>query len=238
MLMPMRSWRRGLAAGILLAGADAAWGQYQQTPPLPDRPAAPQPAPQAICSPVPAVVGAPPRAATRMRDWFGRFERPEAVPFGLSVDAHFAGHVAAGTAAQMAFYDFDFLPGSDRLNYRGVDQVYRVARLMGVSPAPVVVERTPRDPGLAERRRLAVLAALGAVEPSASPSRVVVADPVAYPLRGSEALLIYNTMTRQTQMYGALPVNVQSGGFNTIGSGTSTPGTSTPGTSNPSPNGR
>lgn len=185
--MPIRRWKYSLAAGILLIGAESTFGQ---SPPC-VRPAAP----------------------ARLRSWFGRFEAPDAQPFGLSVTSHFEGHVMAGTAARMVFHDYDFLPGSDRLNYRGVDQVHQVARLMGVSPAPVVIERLPRDPQLAERRRLAVLAALASVDPKVSPTRVVVAEPIAFPLRGSEAELIYKTMVRQTEMMGALPMASMGGNF-------------------------
>jgi len=190
--MPIRRWKHGLAAGILLIGADSTLGQ----------------------SP-PSV-----RTTARARNWCGS----AAQPFGLSVTSHFEGHVMAGTAARMVFHDYDFLPGSDRLNYRGLDQVYHVARLMGVSPAPVVIERLPRDPQLAERRRLAVLVALASVDPKVALTRVVVAEPIAFPLRGSEAELIYKTMTRQTESMGYLPMTSTGGNFGGgVSSGTGTP---------------
>jgi hypothetical protein len=235
MIMPIRRWKQGLAAGILLIGADSTFGQAPMGTPLPNPPAGTH-LPGVWCATSPAVCATPrtarPTGRDRVHGFFRRIEGPEAQPFGMAVTSHFEGHVMAGTAARMVFHDYDFLPGSDRLNYRGVDQVYQVARLMGVSPAPVVVERMPRDPNLAERRRVAVLAALASVDPSVSPARVVVAEPVAFPLRGSDAELIYRTMVRQTETMGYLPgssTNSSSGGFDSgFGFGSVSPGVTTP----------
>lgn len=236
--MLMHRWKQSLAAGILLIGAESAGAQAPMGSPLPSPPSGSHlpgvwcPAP-AVCPTPRATVRTP--APARVRNWFGRFEAPEGQPFGLSVTSHFEGHVMAGTAARMVFHDYDFLPGSDRLNYRGLDQIHQVARLMGISPAPVVIERTPRDPNLAERRRLTVLAALANVDPAASPNRVVVAEPVAFPLRGSEAEVIYKSMIRQTETLGYLPGtvtgNAGGGSFGSSsgsGSGSGSPGGSSP----------
>lgn len=239
--MPVRRWKQGLAAGILLIGAESAVGQAPMGSPFPYTPSGTH-LPGAW-SAAPPVVCATPRAAARptgrerVHSFFRRIEGPDGQPFGLSVTSHFEGHVMAGTAARMVFHDFDFLPGSDRLNYRGMDQVRQVARLMGISPAPVVIERLPRDPNLAERRRMAVMAALASVDPSVSPARVVVAEPLAYPLRGSEAELIYRTMVRQTESMGYLPGSSTNSSFSGFDSGNGF-GTGAPGTASPTPTGR
>ena len=86
--MPMRRWKQGLAAGILLIGAESAVGQA----PLGS-------APPAMCA-TPGVA-ARMTGRERVRNFFGRFEGPDGQPFGLSVTSHFEGHVMAGTAARI-----------------------------------------------------------------------------------------------------------------------------------------
>lgn len=135
----------------------------------------------------------------------------EGQPFGLSVSSHFDGHVRAAEAARMVFHDYDFQPGSGKLNHRGWERVVEVAKLMGGNADPVVIERMPRDPKVAELRRLTVLAALTEVAPAVQPTRVVVAAPLAQPIRGPEAIIIHQTMLGLTASGGYLPSNSAGG---------------------------
>lgn len=151
-------------------------------------------------------------------------------PFGLSVNSHFDGHVRAAEAARLVFHDYDFQADGSKLNYRGLDRVGEVARLLAGSTDPVVVERLPRDPKLAEQRRLAVLTALAEAAPGVDPSRVVVGVPAATPLRGSEAVIVHQTMLRMTASGGYLPsgggtTGLTAGGASPTGGQPSSPNT-------------
>jgi hypothetical protein len=61
--------------------------------------------------------------------------------------------VANGEAARMVLYRYDFEDGSPMLNARGLDELARIAALLPQNFYPLVVERTPCDPGLAEARK-------------------------------------------------------------------------------------
>jgi hypothetical protein len=176
--------------------------------PAPAGPEARLPAPEAIglapVAPIPAAAACP--VATRSEaarapeggrwkakvqgkfvDRPGRLDIP---PLGYSVAAPYRTQVANAAAARMTLYDYDFVNGSNQLNYRGKDRLRQIAALLPSHPFPVVIERLPFAPELAEARRLTVLNELGAVAPL-PPEQVVVGPPAAVPLRGVEAEAIY-----------------------------------------------
>ncbi len=148
-------------------------------------------------------------------------------PFGASVSAHINGHVTAATAARMALYDYDFLPGNTQLNARGVDRVWQIARVIGNFNNPVVVERTSHSPTLADGRRQAVLDELARIGFAVAPERVVVGMPSPVPLQGVEAESIYENLLLQTQSSGRSPGT----GAGTFGGGSSTGSSTTSGNS-------
>jgi hypothetical protein len=128
---------------------------------------------------------------------------PEVPPLGLLIDLPFQTQMANAAAARMTLYDFDFVAGGAQLNYRGQDRLRQIAGLLPYNQFPVVVERMPFAPGLAEARRMTILNELAAVLP---PERVVVGPPLAVPLRGVEATYIYRTLMTQTRNAGFPPL--------------------------------
>ena len=238
--MPTIPWKRTVAAGLFLVGPGEVL--FAQAPPPVF---SPSPGPP-LTLPAPVVTGYPtqfgPAAApvavgpaqpcVRKRPSFwarckytledsflGRPEEFDAPPFGMSVSMHYETHVANGVAARMTLYDYDFLRGGDQLNVRGKDRVRQLAALMEINPFPVVVERMPYAPGLAEARRQAVLAELAAVMPRVPAERVVIGPPIAVPLQGVEAELIYQNLLLQTGTAGALPGTGAGPGSGTSNSG-------------------
>ena len=190
--MPHAHWKRNLAA-LLLAGTGGTAGA--QTPgPVPYLPGA---------AGKPKLCGRPP--------W-------PSVPAGSSVEMYFQTHITNGVATRMALYDYDFLPDSAQLNYRGKDRVHRIAGLAVCNQFPIVVERLPANPALAEARKRAVLTELAAAGPI-NPDRVVVGAPLGAPLQGVEAEVIYQNLLRQLESAGKMPSTG-------VGSGTTTTGTS------------
>jgi hypothetical protein len=161
------------------------------------------------------------RCKYTLEDCFlGRPEEFDAPPLGMSVSMHYETHVANGAAARMTLYDYDFLRGGDQLNVRGKDRVRQLAALLELNPFPVVVERMPYAPGLAEARRRAVLAELAAVMPRVPAERVVIGPPIAVPLQGVEAELIYQNLLLQTGTVGNLPGTGAGPGTETTTTGT------------------
>ena len=74
-------------------------------------------------------------------------------PLGESLYAHFRSQAANGMAARMVFYHYDFEEGTSRLNVRGRDKLAAVAASLPTTFFPVVIEHTPKEPGLDQSRR-------------------------------------------------------------------------------------
>jgi hypothetical protein len=167
-----------------------------------------------------------------LQRWWGYWQecslgyREEFVPrpLGQSIYAHFQIQVARGQAARMVLYRYDFVGNTAELNLHGRDQLAKIEGLLTSNPAPILIERTPDTPWLAEGRRLAVLRDLTANGLLVSPDRVVIGLPPAIGLGGVEAELIYQNLLNQTQTGGIR------GGQTGTTSGTTTPGAGRTGT--------
>jgi hypothetical protein len=124
-------------------------------------------------------------------------------PLGASLYAQGRSQVANGTAAQMIFYRYDFVDGTDALNVRGQDKLARIAAQLPTSFFPVVVERTPDEPGLDQTRRTAILNGLASYPFPIPAERVVIGPPIANGLNGREALILNTTLQAQTYSRGS-----------------------------------
>jgi hypothetical protein len=123
-------------------------------------------------------------------------------PLGYFLYRNFQTQVANADAARMVLYQYDFVDGSTALNLHGQDKLARIAALLPRNFAPVVIERLPCAPGLAEARRLAVLDELAHGPFPVPPERVVVGAPIATGLNGVDAALVYENLLIQTQRQG------------------------------------
>jgi hypothetical protein len=118
--------------------------------------------------------------------------------------------VANGQAARLILNDMDFIDKTADLNYRGQDKLAAITAQLPTSFSPVIVERTPWDPQVAELRRLAILGKL-ANSPFPIPAeRVVIAPPVSRGLTGVEAVIANTSRTSQFSNGGS---NVAGNGF-------------------------
>jgi hypothetical protein len=149
-------------------------------------------------------------------------EEYEPRPLGASLYEHGNIMVARAAAARLVLYRYDFLDGTSELSPRGLDQLAKYTAQLAASPFPLIVERTPADPSLAERRRYAVLAKL-ATGPCPLPSdRVLVGVPAAHGMSGTDAYIIGNNALTRTLNYGP-PIPLLSSGVNSPSGGA--PGT-------------
>ena len=202
-----------LVTSIGLAGEAAA--QLQRVPP-------PQPAngPQAAGSPAPGAA-APnpalvpdcnkPRGPIRARlhrahckrcleeKLLGFREEFNEWPLGAALYANCRAQVANGEAAMMTLYEYDFVGGTKTLNIRGMDKLREIKAMLPTNFAPVLVERTPARPTLAEARRAMVLSALSSGEFPVPAQRVMVGKPVPIGRGGGEA-----TILSMNQMMGVM----------------------------------
>jgi hypothetical protein len=149
-------------------------------------------------------------------------------PLGAAVYQNMQTQVANGEAARMVLYDYDFCGG--HLTQRGRDQLAKIASMMDHNFFPIVIERTPANPALAEVRRHAVLTELGAGPFPVPVARVVIGVPPAIGLSGREANIIYGNLLIQTLTRGinADPTLIQGTAVPTAGGGGGTAGSSGP----------
>jgi hypothetical protein len=121
-------------------------------------------------------------------------------PLGESLYAQGRTQVANGVAARMVFNHYDFVDGSTQLNVRGRDKLATVAATLPTNFFPVVVERTPKKPGLDVARREILLAEFGRGNFPVPAERVVIGPGIAYGMTGVESTIIYQ---RQLQGLGS-----------------------------------
>jgi hypothetical protein len=201
-----RKWL--MAAGLFLGvAAGSAPGQQQEIPApaprslpafvLPQNDKAPEQPATGGCDATPSAFRDRAHAACR-KYFIGYPDQFGAVPLGYDVHLSMQTQVVNGEAARMVLYHFDFVDHSSHLTLRGRDQLHKMAAMLDHNFFPIVIERTPCNPALAEARRMVVLHELANGPFPVPPMRVIVAQPEAIGLQGREANLIYLNMLRLT----------------------------------------
>ncbi len=134
-------------------------------------------------------------------------------PLGYALYSHATTQVANGQAARMVFYHYDFVEGTSQLNARGRDKLVKVGTYLPTNFAPVVVERTLKEPGLDESRRMTLVGMFGRGTFPIPAERVVIGPPLADGISGREAYFIYHNQVQGIASGGAI-----GGGVSGIGS--------------------
>lgn len=129
--------------------------------------------------------------------------------------------------ARLTIYDCDFVPGTARLNARGVQRLRQLAGRAVAMGGTITVESTGTE--LDDSRYQSVLAAAAAVH--LPPSQVVSGQPIAGGVDGVEALIHRETGLDNARDYGVrqFQFGSGSGGFGTSGFGSSGSGLSSGG---------
>jgi hypothetical protein len=109
-------------------------------------------------------------------------------PLGEALYAHGRTQVANGQAARMVFNHYDFVDGTSQLNVRGRDKLAAVAARLPTNFFPIVVERTPKEPGLDQSRKSVLLAELSRGPFPVPSERVLIGPNIAYGMAGFEAV--------------------------------------------------
>jgi hypothetical protein len=125
-------------------------------------------------------------------------------PLGEAAYAHARAQVANGQAARMVFYHYDFVDGSSQLNTRGRDKLAAVAANLPTSFFPIMVERTPKEPGLDQSRKTVLLAELARGSFPVPAERVLIGPSIANGMSGFESLLIYGRQVQNLASGGAI----------------------------------
>ena len=137
-------------------------------------------------------------------------------PLGASVQANLQVMTTKGQAARMVLYQYDFIPGTDKLKARGKLQVAKIAAWLPTNAFAVLVEPSGRGPTLDEARRQAVWREFTSGQISIPVERVIVASPTGHGLVGPEAVLMQSNRDKQTTGRG-----IAAGGSSGASSGSS-----------------
>jgi hypothetical protein len=187
--------RSSLGAPSMPPGGDARYSSQSQPLPAPS-PAVPPPKDD-HCAPPQSFWG---RIGYKLRACFIGFPEEWNTPaLGATNYPNFKAQVSNGEAAQMVLYQFDFANGGANLSVRGKDQLAKMAALLPKTFHPIVIERIPAAPALAEARREAVLKELAQYPFPVPRERVVIGRPIAYGLSGVEAEVVYGNLLNQVQ---------------------------------------
>lgn len=146
-------------------------------------------------------------------------------PPGFRLNEAFGTMQGKANVHRFTLYRTDFLDGSADLSPSGAARFNLMATRVGGWLGPIVIEWSPDQPGLAEARRSAVVAALQGAGLPVIPERVVI-GPSPYPgLLGTDAANNFNVMIIRDQ---SAPANYSltptaGAGFGAGGSGGGAP---------------
>ena len=134
------------------------------------------------------------------------------LPVGFTVNEYRDRMRASGRDARMMLYRQDFVEGTDELTPKGLERLAEMAVLLPSTFAPLIIEHTPDDPQLAERRRQAVFEGLRRVSIPVAQERLVVGTARFPELRGVEAEVISRRLMKQTAYGGSERLGTLSAG--------------------------
>jgi hypothetical protein len=187
----LQVWK-ALAAGAIVALPAAAQDVPIEAAPVPEAVRAVPRSPEER----PGLFGWRRRHAERKRHFQESFSGiPEEFnewPLGQALYGLNRTAVANGAAARMVFHQNDFVGDTAELNYRGRDKLSAAAARLPACFAPVLIERTPRTPGVDEARRLAILGSLAEGPFPVPPERVIIGPAIARGLGAQEALIAHD----------------------------------------------
>jgi hypothetical protein len=226
---PGKNWK--IACGMILAAAAGLPILAQDLPPAEIDPAEPEPAvseeaaaPSANgLKPLPSqpvqygqygVQDCPPYWEGPIRRWrrrhkahcqdtlWGYPEEFQDAPLGASVQANIQVQTTKGQAARMVLYQYDFVPGTDRLKPRGKLQLAKIAAWLPTNAFAVVVDPSGRGPKLDEARRQTVWREFTSEQILIPVERVIVASPTGGRLDGPDAALMQSNRDKMTTSRG------------------------------------
>jgi hypothetical protein len=136
-------------------------------------------------------------------------------PLGLNVHETMSTQVRNYETTRQILYQYDFIDGSVELNQAGKAKLGRISQSLFTNFAPMVVENTPRQPGLDHARRLHLVQNLAEQGIPIPPERIVVAGSSSRSITGPEAITLYGKSMSDLNAGG--PSSVSGSSSNSVG---------------------
>ncbi len=121
-----------------------------------------------------------------------------AQPLGTSMQAIMKIQRAHGEAARMVLYRYDFLPDDHHLNGRGKRQLSKIARMLGRTDFPLLIEPSPADLPLDEVRRWYLIDELAKTAFAVPDDRVIIGHSPTHGLDGIDAESIHQRLLNRS----------------------------------------
>lgn len=116
----------------------------------------------------------------------------EEIPLGLQLNETMKAQVRNYENTRQILYRYDFIDGTAKLNDAGRAKLQMIARNAFTNFAPIVVESTPRQPGLDHARRLQLAQTITNNAIPIPAERIIVGGAPSRGLAGPDALILYN----------------------------------------------
>lgn len=116
----------------------------------------------------------------------------EEIPLGLQLNETMSTQVRNYENTRQIFYHYDFINNSAELNHAGQNKLARISQNAFANFAPIVVESTPRQPGVDHARRLHLVQTMANNGIPIPAERIIVAGAVNRGLSGPDAIILYN----------------------------------------------
>lgn len=114
----------------------------------------------------------------------------EEIPLGLQLNETMSTQVRKYENTRQILYHYDFIDGTTELNYAGRQKLARISEQAFSNFAPIIVESTPRQPGLDLSRRLQLVQTITNQGLPIPAERIIVSDSTSSSLRGPDAVIL------------------------------------------------
>lgn len=116
----------------------------------------------------------------------------EEIPLGLQLNETMSTQVRKYENTRQIFYQYDFVDGSPELNHAGKLKLAKISQQIFSNFAPIIVESTPRQPGLDLSRRLQLVHFISNQGLPIPAERIIVSDMLNKAMTGPDAIILYN----------------------------------------------
>ena len=135
------------------------------------------------------------------------------MPLGLQLNETMSTQVRNYENTRQIFYHYDFIDNSAELNHAGKAKLARISQNAFANFAPIVVESTPRQPGVDHARRLQLVQVISNNGIPIPAERIIVAGAVNRGITGPDAIILYNrSLSDLQQSPGSSGMSGSSGG--------------------------
>lgn len=120
----------------------------------------------------------------------------EEIPLGLQLNETMSTQVRKYENTRQILYNYDFVDGSPDLNHAGKLKLAKISQQIFSNFAPIIVESTPRQPGLDLSRRLQLVHLISNQGLPIPAERIIVSDMLNKAMTGPDAIILYNNSLR------------------------------------------